>query len=333
MGAQRKGIRIAAAWLAAAVSASGAGPFDEARAHLQQYYENIGQALEASRAGDTAQAGRLRDQAAGYLRQALSQFESGDAGKSRDPSVLSGYGDALQQFEAYDLAAEMYTRASRFNPKSATLWLNLGISLSHLRDEDRPAAVEAFQRSATLADRPEVKAEALTQLGHAYREMGMDAIAGGYYDEAIALNAASAVAHFGRIALMIRAGQVIEADRAIDSLGAMAPETQAALQTFLAEALEQFRRRRLFFADTAEAHLAYAKIVFRSGGSNEALAPLSRSLEIDGSNVVAWNFLGSLARGLGHIERAREAFQRSLEINPDQPRTRGALDALGNPNV
>jgi tetratricopeptide (TPR) repeat protein len=38
--------------------------------------------------------------------------------------------------------------------------------------------------------------------------------------------------------------------------------------------------------------------------------------------------IGSISAQLGRVEQAREAFERSLALNPDQERTREALKAL-----
>ncbi len=137
-----------------------------------------------------------------------------------------------------------------------------------------------------------------------------------------------------RIALLgidFREGRVVEAASATDQVGGLLPAEATYLDAMLQFGYEGFHETRASFEDRAENHMAYAKLLTRLNRLSEALFAFQRAAELDEENVVALNFLGSIAREVGDTERARQAFERSLEADPDQPRTRDALQALDTP--
>jgi Flp pilus assembly protein TadD len=93
-----------------------------------------------------------------------------------------------------------------------------------------------------------------------------------------------------------------------------------------------FRRDRVIVPDTAAAQRGLAKICVRLGFLQEGRLAIERAVHLEDTDVFSWNLLGSLSRQAGELERARVAFTRSLELEPDQPRTKQALEELGAAN-
>ena len=158
--------------------------------------------------------------------------------------------------------------------------------------------------------------------------MGLRQFAASYYKQACTAAPDALQPKVALAALKIRDGLILEASADLDALGTIPPGSMLMVQQNLGAALTDFRDRRLWFSDTGANHLAYTKLLLRAGRNAESLQPLERALELDGGNFVPWNLLGSLSRELGNYARAREAFTKSLELNPDQPRTEEALRTI-----
>ncbi len=316
---------------ALAPAAFAADEFDAARAAFDRYREALTAVGEAMGRGDQAAVAAAESTAQQFLIQARREYELHRADNSRKPDVLAGYADVLQQMRDYDLAAKFYRAAAGYSPESPTLWLNLGMSLGHMGSSYRPEAVAALQRCVGMDGPPQLRGQAFIELGDLYRDMGIAPVAADYYRDARTLVPDSLEPPIALAAMELRQGRVTEAAQAIEALGNLPPDASGRLREHLGAALTHFEDRRLSFEDTAAAHLAYAKLLFLGGRYQDCPGPLERSAALDGNNAIAWNLLGSISRQLGNEQRAREAFARSLEINPDQPRTREALDALAQP--
>ncbi len=84
--------------------------------------------------------------------------------------------------------------------------------------------------------------------------------------------------------------------------------------------------------DAAEAFLALGELRARRGALEEAIAPLGRAVDLDGSNAGAWCALGEALSGLGRNDPARDALRRALTLalGPDAAELRRrATGALG----
>ena len=99
------------------------------------------------------------------------------------------------------------------------------------------------------------------------------------------------------------------------------------MQTRLPKALASFDRRGNWFPDTAENHYSYDKLLVRTGRYTDALLPLERSLRLDPDQYTAWNMLGGIKRSIGDVAGAVTAYEKSLELKADQPRTIEVLKA------
>jgi Flp pilus assembly protein TadD len=78
-----------------------------------------------------------------------------------------------------------------------------------------------------------------------------------------------------------------------------------------------------------------AMVSFLGGNLPEAIVRAERVVQMNPHNSLAYNLIGSASAGLGHRDRAREAFRASLEANPREASTYVNLGRLelesGNP--
>ena len=77
-----------------------------------------------------------------------------------------------------------------------------------------------------------------------------------------------------------------------------------------------------------ETHILGAEALKRTGEFARALELLDRAIARFGVNAVLLNSAGECNQGLGRIKDALAAFERSLELSPDQPEVRKRVEAL-----
>lgn len=75
-----------------------------------------------------------------------------------------------------------------------------------------------------------------------------------------------------------------------------------------------------------------ASAYLRLGKPSEAVAPLESILEEDPADAPTWHNLGVAREGLGQQDRAREAWQRALRIDPGFDLPRRALERTAQPS-
>lgn len=268
------------------------------------------------------------DAARAALREACALFQSAGAWDSEDADVLLDYARALRYSGDLDLGAALLAKAAQLVPDDAEVWLRYGRALAVLGNSKAPDAAQALRRTVELAPDAAAGASAYAALARLYDGQGLYALARECAEEAIAIDEFNQSARLVLVAGDIRLGRVREAGDAIDAMSPLSPESAREMPSFLADGLRGLVRSRRAFADTADNHFAYAKLLFRAGRMQEALLAAERAVELKKDDYVMHNLVGSLSGQLGRGERAREAFGRSLELKPDQPRTREALNAL-----
>lgn len=309
-----------------------------AQAAADPAVEKLEQALQEQAAAIKAR-GRGDEQAASeYMRNAQRLF--GEAREihlrrmnetPRDPGVLVSYGDFLTTAGNPDLAAETLQRAVSFEPAHAEAWLALGRALTQLGPSRAKQAQEALNRAVALADEEKFAGRAWTALGMLYWGQGLYEFAAESFEKALEHDPERTEAKIGLAGAGIRRGRVTDAANALDALTSLTQEQQALAEDVVKEGLEAYDRVRMWYPDTAESHLAYAKLAVRANRIVDCVVALRRAADLEPRNPVIWNFLGSMHAGMGQVDRARDAFERSLEINPNQPRTRSALESLPEP--
>ncbi len=303
------------------------GGLAEGREAFETYLEATNAYTEAIGAGDAEAAREHVETAKVALTQARRFLELGRADRSDDVETLASYAAVLGLTKDFDLATKVYRRLSERTPADAAVWLNLGKSLSAMGESKE--AVGAFGQCIELSGGGDQEAQARIELGDLYLERGAHMLAEEQYLAALEASGESIMAKIALAALDARLGMAVEANKKLEELGDLGTLYGAPIQLRVSNALKDFDEARLWVPDDAENHLAYAKLLTRAGRAAEAIAPLRRSLALDGQNYVGWNLLGSLYGQIGDTQGAQNAFVRSLEVNADQPRTYEALESLG----
>ena len=80
----------------------------------------------------------------------------------------------------------------------------------------------------------------------------------------------------------------------------------------------------------SEIQLEFGVKVARMGSWREAAFRFERAVKADDANARAWNNLGVARESLGEIELAREAYEKSLALAPDDRRIRQNYERFMN---
>jgi tetratricopeptide (TPR) repeat protein len=97
-----------------------------------------------------------------------------------------------------------------------------------------------------------------------------------------------------------------------------------------AEAIEQFRTALdlLPERDCSELYEQIAFCYYRLGDFPGALPNATRAVDLNANNPLAWMTLGLTEKGLGRLDRAKDAFQRCLALSPGFQSARNELRQL-----
>jgi tetratricopeptide (TPR) repeat protein len=203
----------------------------------------------------------------------------------------------------YLVGPEVSMDGGAARPESARSLLNLG---TVLLEQDRPEeALAAYQRALELD--PEAPG-AWIKCAVAQHRLGL-------YEDALASNR-----------------------RGLELGGSDAHRESASVG--MAAALVSLERpsEALLLLEAATAHMPDSSILWKTRGEialgldryESARLAYTRVLEIE-EDTDAYNRLAALVLELdGDLAGAQEMWRRSLQMNPDQPRVRDALDALGS---
>ena len=80
----------------------------------------------------------------------------------------------------------------------------------------------------------------------------------------------------------------------------------------------------------SEVQLEFGVKVARMGSWREAAFRFERAVKADDANARAWNNLGVARESLGELELAREAYEKSLALAPDDRRIRQNYERFMN---
>lgn len=192
----------------------------------------------------------------------------------------------------------------------------------HMETGDYPAAIIEYRNALRLEDRTATR----EALGRAY-------LADGQYDGA-ATHLERAFRQSGSDDLILPLTRTLfQLDRFVDIVELPRPEGLARdeageLLAYRAlahiqqrepdqarEALEAARERA---PNLALLHLGEAHMAFREGEAEAARAAARRAIEQDEGLASAWTLIGDLARWDGDVDGALEAYDRALELRPQQ---------------
>ncbi|MCC6698834.1 MAG: tetratricopeptide repeat protein [Candidatus Hydrogenedentes bacterium] len=314
--------------LAAGTPASAATLSEAASLYEQAQQENKA-VSEAAMRGDEATARQHAQKMTELLQQARQAYDTAGAAAAGDPDVLDSYARLLIEMGDYDLAEQARLRAAALEPENAQRWFALGETQGLLDAQGANRAVRSLRKALSLSDDPESNSRIHAALGAIFLQEGLYALSRESLEAALKEKPDHMGAAITLASIDVREGKIGAASARIDRLGEIPPGSLDLLQRSMNNALADFDRSRRWMDDTAANHLAYAKLLVRAGRMQDSPLPLERAAQLDPNDVVTWNLLGSVYRGLDHVEGARRAFEKSLALNPDQPRTQEALRELG----
>ncbi|HQE82921.1 MAG TPA: tetratricopeptide repeat protein [Candidatus Hydrogenedentes bacterium] len=309
---------------------AGSGVLWEARTMAAQARQQLQAAVSAGRAGSVDAYRENEAKANKMFEEARRLFEEAGGLSLEDAEALADFAGVLQSLNDSDLAADALRRAARLQPDHAGLWLALGRGLLTPLYRRPQEAEGALKRAIEAGKGTPVEGEARAVLGRLYWDRALTDFAEQEWAGALEVSPDNVIAQIGMAALLARRGEMVAASQRVQQAAQASPEVLAIAAELIGKGLQDFERSGLWFEDTAEAHYAYASLLLRAGRYAESVAPLERTVKLAPENHVAWNMLGSICAQLGRAEQAREAFKRSLEIEPGQERTREALKALSS---
>lgn len=295
--------------------------FGDLRARFREHQDAF---FEAQAEGDFEAMERIAREQRDMLNEARRDLQTQNAAQSRDPAVLKDLATVLGMDGDYDLAAETLERAAQHAPDDAESWLMLGEMRMHLGDAAAPDAAAALRQCLALEPGGQTAAHAYGLMTALYLEMGLIPLARETLEEGQQLEEGHPALEFGALALDIAEGRVVEAYERLDAQDAIPRQALELIE----RAVELFETSGRATPNTAEAHAAYARILFRVGEPHQAAAPLERAVTLDPQDTGAWNFLGSVYLTMGRYDSAQHAFAESLAVDEDQPGVREIVEAL-----
>jgi len=323
---------FAALCLAGPVYAQGVGAsVQRAREAVADYGKELeaqqaamGQGLfnEADTRGAAAQAA---------LQRARLAYEAAGAPGRAASDVLFEYADVARLLGYDDLAGEAMEVVVAREPDNARAWGVLGASKIACGPKQEPRGLEALLKSLALDGASEGSVVVRVALGKLYYGQGLYDFAREQLAQAVATVPGDAEAVIRLAALQVRAGEIREASDALTALGLAAQPHDALARVLLRECLDTFERDGGIFEDTAENHIAFAKLLYRAARIPEALLAVSRAVALNPGDTESLNFAGSMYTQMGNADGARQAYEKSLAVNPEQPVIQEMLKQLPPP--
>ncbi len=244
----------------------------------------------------------------------------------------SGFDVLIAQYEVpgyHDLAAEHQEQAVEARPENAALWLALGQQRIALGPAGMEAAFKALMQAQRLNQEDDaISADIAYALAQVYYRRGLYNFAREHVYQAVAQDVDNLEAQVLLAALEAREGAILAASQRLEAQGRALQPLDAETRILLRESLAHFDRTRRTFPDTAEQHFAYARLLYRAGRIHEAVLALQRCTTLEPEDIETWNFLAAIHMQVGNYPASRDAYARSLELNPDQPQIRSAYDQL-----
>lgn len=320
---------IALAWVAlTAVAAYPQSNAQKIQDKVQDFRDQIQAAASAQAAGNSEMAQKHQRNAETFIAEARAMLEDAGAKDANDIETILLYSEVLGLQREYDLAAIQLQRATQYAPNNPVFWRHLARAHAETGPKYAGKALEAVRRALALEPAPELAADLYQIQGTLYTRMGLVDLAKRSFEAALAADAQNPGAIVGIAALEVRRGNVAEAEARLQSITELTPELSIQIQPMLADAIKDMHKDRAWFDDTPANHKAYGMLLLQAGRYPQSIDPLERAADLNPNDHVTWNLLASAYRGLGNTARAKDALQRSLQIEPNQERTRQMLDAL-----
>ena len=303
---------------------------EDAAAAIRQHRNHLVTAEQAMADGNEALAQERQILANAAVQEASRLLEGMPVDTMRDVEALSVFAEAQALAGHGDLIVEALERLAELEPDNSDHPFRLAVVLAEMGPSRSNEALEAAHRATRLDDLTDARrARVFDAYGRAAHEAGLHDLAAEAYHEALTLDGELAWPRLGAALLLIEEGGMHEAATAIDGFEGIPPAYGPLFSRLLSGSLRRFDTSGMQFPDRPEYHFGYARLLVRDGRFGDALLPLRRATRQAPENTIALNMLGSIAANMGENSLAREAFEQSLAVNPDQPRTRESLQGLG----
>ncbi|MBI5047865.1 MAG: tetratricopeptide repeat protein [Deltaproteobacteria bacterium] len=92
------------------------------------------------------------------------------------------------------------------------------------------------------------------------------------------------------------------------------------------EAIEEYKKSLEYVSDNAETLFNLAIVYLKANKPTEAAVTLEKLVKLSANDAEGYTLLGIAYRGCGKETEAKSAWERSLEINPDQPKVKEMLN-------
>ncbi len=266
-------------------------------------------------ASETAlEAGVAEDR--GVLLERKRTLEQQGALDGTDAEKQQEYIDTLDALGYYDLVAEQYELKLRERPDDLSLLRAAGEAWMKVGPYGREKAFDAFTEVLAQDDNDK---EARVLLAYLLHREGLYDQARDHYETVLDAAPEHVRARLGKAVLLVRDGQIQEASALFDAVGAAGQQYDVETRIMLRKALFVFERRGGWFQDTAPNHAAYSRLLYRGGRITDAVPAAQRAVTLAPDDYATWNFMAAMQLQIGNLQRAEEAYGRSLEANPDQP--------------
>lgn len=306
---------------------------EDAEAAIRQQRNHRVTAEQAMADGNEALAQERTMLANAAVQEASRLLEGMPIHKIRDPHAVGVFAEAHALAGHADLVVEALERLRLLEPHESSHAYRLAVILAEMgpaRSNQALKAAHEATRFDGLSD--ERRARLFSTYGRAAHEAGLFDLAAEAYHEARSHDMDLEWPRIGAALLLIEDGALREAATAIDGFGGIPMDYTAVFARLLRDALRRFDTSGLQIPDEPEYHVGFARLLVRDGRFGDAVLALRRATMLDPENTVALNMLGSISANMGEVTLAREAFEQSLSVNPDQPRTRESLEGLGSPS-
>lgn len=323
------GIALAIGVMASSANAADAGlAAQRARESFETYKTEHAAAQAAMDTGDPAEIEKHLGLARQALLTARQSFEDSGAPAKLPADTLKTYIDVLRALGYYDLAAEALERLVQLAPQDATAWALLGDSALQSGPKHEARGLEALRKSLALDAASPASSVAHLALGKLYYQQGLYVFAEEALAKAVTVDPANVEATIRLAALRVRAGKILDAGGALDALDKAAKPYDALTRVLLRENIAAFENDGRYFEDTPELHEAYGKLLYRAARLPEALLASARAVTQRPGDTKLLNFIGSMYLQVGNVDAARQAYEKSLAADANQPMVKEVLDKL-----
>ncbi len=299
-------------------------PVSLAREKVERYK----QAAKAAAAPPMAPLARREAPDRNDLLDAFGLFQSAGADESKDAKVRAEYVELLGLLGYYDLAAQQLERSAKESPKDPGLWRAAGRAWTDSGPAGDERALAALHSSLELDRDSADAAETWFFIGRVQHRRGEYDPAAESYAAALKLKPDHARAVIGKAALDARAGRIVEASAALDALGRAAQPYDIETRELLRKALADFQAGGAKVPDEAAPQAAYSKLLYRAARLPEAVSAGHRAAELKPDDVDTLNFLGAMLLQAGKADEAKQVYEKSLAIRPDQPNVSEGLKQI-----